>query len=94
MDRSPDLDKSSLHGSFVSGSGALDFIYSPFDTPETASGGVIFSLTMPAGIIHSALRTLHSTLRILPSALRTLPSALRTPHSALRTPHSALRTPH
>lgn len=42
MDRSPDLDKSSLHGSFVSGSGALDFIYSPFDTPETASGGVIY----------------------------------------------------
>jgi hypothetical protein len=41
MKRSCAVDKLNLPGNSVLGSGALDFIYSPFDTPETASDGVI-----------------------------------------------------
>ncbi len=43
MNDHSDVDKSDPVGNLGRSSGALDFIYSPFDTPETASDGVICS---------------------------------------------------
>jgi hypothetical protein len=41
MQRRGEVDKSTPLGNFIRSSGAIDSIYSPFDTPETASDGVI-----------------------------------------------------
>ncbi len=35
---------------FICQTGQYDFIYSPLDTPATASGGVIFSCPTPASV--------------------------------------------